>query len=298
MKQLRSDNNDSADFCMAAADLVVESQFLCSLNHKNILKIRGWSAGGINAYADGSHDGFFLILDRVYDTLDKRIESWRKQFKALQKRCTPQVLAIAKRHHMRRATRIARQVADALDYLHSKGIVFRDLKPNNIGFDENGTVKLFDFGLAREMPETDSDDVYKMSGVAGTQRYMAPEVALSRKCNQKVDTYSWAMLYWSCLTLEKPYAGIDKTTHRSIVCKLGQRPSLEGGIPKSIQNLLKQSWAQDVASRLTMPEACERIERIETRLTHALGEEAVRNDGTTLLPESIVGSHTLVSMAA
>ena len=49
--------------------------YLTKLNHPNILKIRGW-AGGPSAYSEGTHDGFFLILDRIDETLSHRIMRW------------------------------------------------------------------------------------------------------------------------------------------------------------------------------------------------------------------------------
>ena len=65
--------------------------------------------------------------------------------------------------------RVASSLAAAVEYLHSKGVIFHDLKPKDVGFDKQGNLKLFDFGLARFMPR-DGDaykDGYEMNG-AGT----------------------------------------------------------------------------------------------------------------------------------
>jgi hypothetical protein len=70
-------------------------------------------------------------------------------------------------------------------------------------------------------------------------RYMAPEVALSRKYNQKVDTYSWSMLYWGCITLEKPYANMTRPVHKTNVCIRGERPDLADWLPEGVKNLLQ-----------------------------------------------------------
>jgi len=164
--------------------------------------------------------------------------------------------------------RVAQQIASAVQYLHSKNIIFRDLKPNNVGFDEFGTVKIFDFGLCRDMPEEleNANDVYKMSGRIGTLRYMAPEVALSKKYNQKVDTYSWSLLFWYCLSLSKPYPRTTQSQHLEQVCQYGLRPSLNDEWSESIQHLLEKSWAHDPYDRFTMLEVCTYLEIIEKEL--------------------------------
>ena len=71
-------------------------------------------------------------------------------------------------------------------------------KPDNIGFDVRGDVKLFDFGLSFEITEECSsvDGLYELSGNTGSMRYMAPEVALGNPYNHKVDVYSFGILFW------------------------------------------------------------------------------------------------------
>ena len=61
-------------------------------------------------------------------------------------------------------------------------IIYRDIKPNNIGFDVRGDLKLFDFGLSRELRDIDKTEggMYKLTGCTGSRRYMAPEVALCK----------------------------------------------------------------------------------------------------------------------
>merc|ERR1712048_423933 len=169
-----------------------------------------------NSYSNGTHNGYFLILDRLEDTLEKRFESWKirrdtKSFSCIEK-------STNNNDDILDRINVVSQVAAALRYLHSKKIVFRDLKPGNIGFDKFGIVKIFDFGLARDLPESyiwggSKNDEYNMTGMVGTLRYMAPENALMRNYNQKVDVYSWALIFWSCLTLEKPYEKMTRNTY-------------------------------------------------------------------------------------
>lgn len=290
---------ETSTFCMAASDLVVEAQFLSSLNHQNILKLRGWSAGGVQSYNEGKHDGYFLLLDRLHGTLGERIKVWKNEKLNRFLNAGRKSLGWESDNKLLNRTKIAHQIASALEYLHKTNIVFRDLKPDNVGFDEHGTVKIFDFGLARELPKdcTNVNDIYQMSGKIGTLRYMAPEVALCRQYNQKVDTYSWAILFWQCLSLEKPYAEMSRSMHQQLVCSLGRRPTLTQDMPLSIQKLLKRSWAQSIYSRLTMTEVCAYLERIEKELE---ANPVVPSSKSVALSSAIRRdtSNTLVSMAA
>ena len=79
MKEKFLDNPNK--FRHAGIDLVIEAHFLASLSHPNILSIRGWTTHGAHAYANGLHCDFFLVLDRLEESLDDRIKQWCKQLK-------------------------------------------------------------------------------------------------------------------------------------------------------------------------------------------------------------------------
>jgi serine/threonine protein kinase len=228
------------DFVCAATDLALEADYLSRLNHPNIVSVRGLALHGLNALLDGEHDGMFIIMDKAYDTLDKRIQAWDPN----QQACLLETKA-----------NMALQVAQALEYLHSNNIVFRDLKGPNIGLTLNDDVILMDFGLSRDLPHGGtSDDVYEMSSV-GTRRYMAVEVVKHERYNTKVDVYSWALVFWEMLTNEKAYKSFDADDHYEMVCLCGERPNLhQANIPDGICNLLEASWSQDVTSRLDSTE--------------------------------------------
>ena len=81
------------------------------------------------------------------------------------------------------------------------------MKPANIGFDVRGDVKIFDFGLARVMPDDGCPytDTFLMSG-AGSPRYMAPEcLMIGENYNLKADIYSFAIILWEMLSASRPY---------------------------------------------------------------------------------------------
>jgi serine/threonine protein kinase len=103
-----------------------------------------------------------------------------------------------------RALGIARQVCDALDYAHSRGVVHRDVKPENILVDREGRVKLVDFGLARTVTAADLRLTRPLQ-VMGTPHYMAPEQyeGLGR-ADHRADLYALGVVLYEMLTGELP----------------------------------------------------------------------------------------------
>lgn len=101
---------------------------------------------------------------------------------------------------------ICRQVADALEYAHQRGIVHRDIKPSNLILTENGQVKLTDFGIAHF--EDASLTLKTRSGdILGTPAYMSPEQISCKGVDNRSDLYSLGVILYELLVGRRPFAG-------------------------------------------------------------------------------------------
>ncbi|VEU43985.1 unnamed protein product [Pseudo-nitzschia multistriata] len=98
----------------------------------------------------------------------------------------------------------------AVSFLHSQKIIHRDLKPDNVGFDRNGTLKIFDFDVARILPPQaeDPDRLFKLTKKVGSPRYMSPEVARGQPYNEKTDVYGLGLLAYEVLSLKRPFESV------------------------------------------------------------------------------------------
>ena len=132
------------------------------------------------ADGDQHHDSYFLITERLTDTLDRRIRQWKRE-QATHKKLVDQspTQKIQTWKHMMRKTSYALQLANALAYLHERKLLYRDLKPQNIGFiGDNETIALINFGLCREVDaetgKVEEDEVTALFG-AQSWKYTAVE---------------------------------------------------------------------------------------------------------------------------
>ena len=105
--------------------------------------------------------------------------------------------------------RILRQTASGLDYAHGRGIVHRDIKPANIMTDEDGAVKITDFGIAKITEVTNMTDTRT---VVGTPNYMSPEQVQGLEIDGRSDQFSLAVIAYEILTGERPFQGEHLST--------------------------------------------------------------------------------------
>jgi len=240
---------DPGRYLKGTIDLAVEAKFLSVLEHPNIVKMRALASVG--HYREGN----FLVLDRLYDTLEQRFKKWNRSYRKTKgimgsitgKKKKKNKLIVDRLH-------VAHDLAAALRYMHGHRIIYRDLKPENAGFDIRDDVKIFDFGLAKELNSANANDdgTYKMTGFTGSLRYMAPEVAKNEPYNLSADVYSFGIMFWQIWELEPPFVTYSTTMHDELVVHKGYRPAVNKAWPKGCADLMRQCWSPDIKARPDM----------------------------------------------
>ncbi|KAM5284708.1 ribosomal protein S6 kinase alpha-2 isoform 2-T2 [Hipposideros larvatus] len=136
------------------------------------------------------------------------------------------------------------ELALALDHLHSLGIIYRDLKPENILLDEEGHIKITDFGLSKEAIDHDK----RAYSFCGTIEYMAPEVVNRRGHTQSADWWSFGVLMFEMLTGSLPFQGKDRKETMALIlkAKLGMPQFLS----MEAQSLLRALFKRNPCNRL------------------------------------------------
>jgi serine/threonine protein kinase len=176
-----------------------EAQAIANLYHPNILTVHD--------YGETEDGRLYLVIDLIPGgTLRERLGPASTDLLAEDPSLSTGLdnRRVARDIPLKRAVEIAAQVAEALDYAHSQGIVHRDVKPNNILVADDGRPLLADFGLVRSIRD---DRHLTNSGVMlGTPDYMAPEQAHGREVDGRADIYALGVILFEMLTGEHPYA--------------------------------------------------------------------------------------------
>ena len=105
-----------------------------------------------------------------------------------------------------RSIRIAAAVLEALDYIHANGVVHRDLKPENIMVDDNGHIKLIDFGIASDSASRRLTYT-NFTATLGTPNYISPEQVKGKRGDSRSDIYSMGIMLYEMLTGKLPFSG-------------------------------------------------------------------------------------------
>jgi serine/threonine-protein kinase len=208
-----------------------EAQVLASLNHPNI--------GGIHGFEEADSVRA-LVLELVEGpTLADRIAQG----------------AIP----VDEAVPIARQIAEALEAAHERGVIHRDLKPSNIKLRPDGTVKVLDFGLAKALeptsagrdlsqsPTLTSPAMTQIGVILGTAAYMSPEQAKGKVVDKRADIWAFGCVFYEMLTGRRPYQG---DTSQELIASILRDDVDLNHVPAQARRLLNRCLEKDPQKRL------------------------------------------------
>jgi eukaryotic-like serine/threonine-protein kinase len=168
----------------------------------------------------------------------------------------PEPLSAAALAGLNRPTRIARlraalvQVADALAFIHARGLVHRDLKPSNIMIDDRRQARLMDFGLVKSATEVD-EALTQTGRVVGTYRYMSPEQAQGHPVDGRSDLYSLGVILYELLAGTPPFVTPDPLLLWREILHVPPPPlaALNPGVDRDLAGLAEKLLAKDPAHR-------------------------------------------------
>jgi serine/threonine protein kinase/Tol biopolymer transport system component len=216
-----------------------EAKVLASLNHSNIATLFGIEN---ETGPEGKPIGF-LVMELVEgEDLAQRIERGP--------------IPVGE------ATGIARQIADGLEAAHAQGIVHRDLKPGNIRITPDGTVKILDFGLAKQWSPGPGDtdfsesptitaDMTRAGTVLGTAPYLSPEQARGRVVDQRTDIWALGCVLFEMIAGERAFPGNSST---EVIARVLERQpdwtALPSHTPPALRRLLGHCLEKDPKRRL------------------------------------------------
>ena len=149
------------------------------------------------------------------------------------------------------ALRIAHDVADALGYAHGRGVLHRDVKPENILL-AGGRALVADFGLARAIGAADYQKLTETGIIVGTIYYMSPEqLREDRDLDQRADIYSLGCILYEMLTGGPPYTGpsLKEVALRILRAPIPSVQALAPTAPPEVDQAIKRALARSVAER-------------------------------------------------
>jgi eukaryotic-like serine/threonine-protein kinase len=238
-----------------------EAQVLASLNHPNIAAIHGLEeSNGIRA----------LVMELVEgETLAEKIVGEGPALSDL--RSPMDSIGVQKSDPRepgglpyRDILPIARQIAEALEYAHERGVIHRDLKPANVKITPEGTVKVLDFGLAKVLIPQDSTNALDPANsptlsmtttekgmILGTAAYMSPEQARGQRVDRRCDIWAFGCVLFEMLSGRKAFEGETLSdVLAAVITKEPDWAALPETAPPSIQRLVRRCLVKDAKQRL------------------------------------------------
>ena len=181
--------------------------------------------------------------------------------------------------------RILRQAASGLDYAHGRGIVHRDIKPANIMTDEDGAVKITDFGIAKI---TDVGKMTETSTVVGTPNYMSPEQVQGLEIDGRSDQLSLAVIAYEILTGERPFQGEHLSTivYRIVAEEPADAQRINSTLTPQIDQVLRRGLSKKPEDRY--PNCSNFVGALEMACAESRGWKTLTAGASGVLPTASV----------
>lgn len=218
IKVLKNEYAKDAEFRKRFHD---ESQSVAMLSHPNIVAVYDVSR---------SDDIEYIVMELIEGFTLKEYLKSRKQLS------------------WQETSFFAIQIAKALDHAHSRGIIHRDIKPQNIMLLRDGTVKVADFGIARQMTQ---QNTYNIGEAIGSVHYVSPEQARGSHVDNRADLYSFGVVMYEMLCGRLPFEG-DSAVSVAVqhINSIPLPPSdYVAGIPETIENITMKAMAPSLSKR-------------------------------------------------
>ena len=251
-----------------------EAKLASALDHPNICAI----------YDIGESDGlFYIVMPYAEGRTLKHVISGRPM----------EILS---------ALSIGVQVADAITTAHARGIVHRDIKPNNIVVNDQGKVKVLDFGLAKMLATdqeagADPDKLMTEIGLPyGTAGYGSPEQAAGERVDHRTDIFSLGVLIYEMVTGHQPFKGRNRIEILNSVINDEPEPVAEEipGAQPRLQSILDRALAKKPRERFgTMAELRDELKTLLRQLLQDSGVELAGIGAILLAPRSARSSWRL-----
>ena len=177
------------------------------------------------------------------------------------------------------------QLADALDYVHQRGVVHRDVTPSNVLCGPDGRPRLADFGIARLV---DTTRITASATTVGTAAYMAPEQVQGQDVTPTADVYALGLVLLELLTGAPAFTG---SPHEVAVARLARRPDTDTGVPGAWRDLLAAMTDRVVSNRPSAAEVRTRIEAVLEGAAQSTGAMAA----AALAPEAVAPPTVVVN---
>lgn len=184
---------------------------------------------------------------------------------------------------------ISVQICDAMAYVHECNLIHRDLKPQNVIYqDKTGIAKLCDFGLARVLPNNITELNPAQLGTGGTPAYQGPEVLKRQPVGKKLDLYGFAIMLWEMYTSRLPWSDCNLEQMTTRVAVQNERPALPKDMPREYSAIINRCWQRDPRLRPDFDDVLPMLRQIHESL----------NPGSKLSSAGSVGSGSSGSTAS